>query len=181
MSDSEWLQHIDALVYRIQKQEHIALELLYDESAPRVYAILFRVLKSPSESEDALQDVFIKVWQQANKFQGKGSAWGWICVLARHLALDRLRQLQRAPNHSADALSDEELFAQIDQSQQLTDRHWLGQCLKKVKPQTRQAILLSYIEGYSHGEISLRLNTPLGTVKAWIRRGMEELKQCLAP
>lgn len=71
------------------------------------------------------------------------------------------------------------MTSEIDESTRLHDRHWLGKCLATLKPHAREVVLLSYVEGYSHSEISARLTKPLGTVKAWLRRSLEELKQCL--
>lgn len=100
MANSDWILQIDALFRRVQKQEPLAMKLLYSETAPKIYAILFRILKSTSKTEDALQEAYIKVWNQSNQFKGSGSAWGWLCVMARHVALDRLRQLKRVSSIS---------------------------------------------------------------------------------
>lgn len=178
MADSSWLRQVDALVYRVQQKESVAIQVLYEETASRVYGILLRILKAESEAEDALQEVYIKVWQQAKQYSGSGSAWGWICVMARHVALDRLRKLQRNKTESSDELILD-VADQVDIIKEHTDRHWLGKCLVALKPETTEVILLSYVEGYSHSEISDKLSKPIGTVKAWIRRGLEELKQCL--
>lgn len=178
MADSSWLRQVDALVYRVQQKESVAIQVLYEETASRVYGILLRILKAESEAEDALQEVYIKVWQQAKQYSGSGSAWGWICVMARHVALDRLRKLQRNKTESSDELIID-VTDQVDIIKEHADRHWLGKCLVALKPETTEVILLSYVEGYSHSEISDKLSKPIGTVKAWIRRGLEELKQCL--
>lgn len=177
MADSSWLRQVDALVFRIQQKESVAIQVLYEQTASRVYGIIQRILKVESETEDALQEVYIKVWQQSSQYSGTGTAWGWICVMARHVALDRLRKIQRTKIETTD--EPIEVADHIDIIKQHTDRHWLGKCLVALKPETTEAILLSYVEGYSHSEISDKLSKPIGTVKAWIRRGLEELKQCL--
>lgn len=152
---------------------------LYDVSAQKLFAISLRVIGDRAEAEDVLQEVFVKVWNQAKQYTGSGSAWGWICLLTRHSAIDRQRSLKK---HIHDSLDSPSIVGDEWQSVvELSDNTlWLNHCLQQLKPTMRKAILLSYVTGYSHGEISEVLSTPLGTVKAWVRRGLQELKQCLA-
>jgi len=178
VAESEFSTTVDQLLYRIQRQDSLALKNLYEVSHGKILGLITRIVHDRHEAEDVLQEVFVKVWQQSMKYTGSGSAWGWICVLARNSAIDRLRSLKSRSYVSAD--ESPELLDQLANASDLTDRHWLGQCLKGLKPQTREAILLSYVKGYSHSELSEKLAAPLGTVKAWVRRGLQELKQCLA-
>jgi RNA polymerase sigma-70 factor (ECF subfamily) len=177
MLDEHWVAETNALLYRIQREDELALKILYDLSATRLSNQIFAILNDSHEVEDVLQDVFVSIWQQAKKYSEKGSAWGWICVLARHRAIDRLRRLSIRQQESTDA--SPELLNKLSEEVNNIDKHWIGQCLSQLPPKTQQAILLSYINGYSHSELSQLLSTPLGTVKAWIRRGLQELKLCL--
>jgi len=177
VASPDWILQVNALFIRVQQQEQDAMKTFYEETSHRVYAILYRILKSSSDAEDALQEVYIKLWKQSHQYQGSGSAWGWLCVMARHVALDRLRQTQRVSFDTNQAIED--IVSQINESNQLDDRHWLGKCLCTLKPPIKEVLLLSYIEGYSHNEISQQVTKPLGTIKAWIRRSLGELKQCL--
>lgn len=178
MADSDWLKQIDQELYRIQRQDKLALQKLYTLTATKLLGLITRIVNDRHEAEDILQEVFVKIWQQAHQYNGSGSAWGWICVLARHRAIDRLRSLKNRSYDSTDELP--ELLEQLTEINDMSDSHWLGQCLEKLKAQPREAILLSCLKGYSHSELSAELSAPLGTVKAWIRRGLQELKQCLA-
>ncbi len=179
MIEPEWTAQVNALLYRIQKKDSVALKLLYDMTASKLLGLLNRILNDPSEAEDVLQEIFIKLWHQANKYNGSGTAWGWICVLARNQAIDRLRSTARTRSQDSTDASPELLNALVGVDN-TSDTHWIGKCLSVLKPQTRDAILLSYIDGYSHSELSEQFTVPLGTIKAWIRRGLQELKQCLA-
>jgi RNA polymerase sigma-70 factor (ECF subfamily) len=178
VTDINWLTETNSLLYRIQRQDKHALKNLYDLSSTKLLGLIVRIVKNKHEAEDVLQEVFIAVWQQAGKYTGSGSAWGWICVLARNRAVDRLRSLQAHPQDSTDTYP--ELLNQLTEINDLSDRHWIGQCLAQLKPRSQQAILMSCVQGYSHSELSEEMSEPLGTVKAWIRRGLQELKQCLA-
>jgi RNA polymerase sigma-70 factor, ECF subfamily len=176
--DKDWVEETDLLLYRIQRQDKLALKILYNLTAKKIIGLTFRILHSQEEAEDVMQEVFIKVWERADNYTGSGSAWGWMCVLARNMAIDRLRSHNLRRCDPLEAIPD--LLDQLSETQHLTNQHWLGQCLVKLHPKTQQAILLSYVNGYSHSELSVEMTAPLGTVKAWIRRGLQELKQCLA-
>lgn len=177
MLDEQWFADTNALLFRIQRQDSLALKTLYELSAKKIAALIMSIVKDSHETEDVLQEVFVNIWQNACKYSGKGSAWGWICVLARHRAIDRLRHLSIRQQESTD--ESPELLDQLSEATNNIDAHWIGQCLSMLPSQTQQAILLSYVNGYSHSELSQQLSTPLGTVKAWIRRGLQELKLCL--
>jgi len=175
---ADWNSDIDRLVYRIQKQDKLALRELYDITNTKLLGLIIRIVKDQHEAEDILQNLFVKTWQQASKYTGKGSAWGWLCVMARHSSIDHLRKLKSHTFESTD--ESPELLNQLSEAnKQLNDR-WIGQCLEKLKPSYRQVIMMSFFNGHSHSEMSKELATPLGTVKARARRGLLELKKCLA-
>jgi len=180
MDDSliQWHSEINQLLHRLKRQDKSALKTLYDETNGKLLGIIMRIIYDRHEAEECLQDVFIKIWEQANKYSGAGSAWGWLCVLTRNAALDQLRRLQAHPHISSD--DDSSVLNSLFEEQDLNQQHSIKRCLSKLKEQPRQAILLSFIHGYSHGELSTQLDTPLGTIKAWVRRGLQELKLCLA-
>ena len=188
MTDTHWLRQIDQQLYGIQRQDPAALHTLYQLTSAKLLGLIQRIIADAHEAQDILQEVYIKVWQQAQQYTGSGSAWGWLCVLARHRAIDRIRALKHrhlatdTPPEVLDGLLENASAINSSDSSdnsELVNRHWLGQCLKQLKPQPRNAILLSCLKGYSHSEITEQLQAPLGTIKAWIRRGMQELQQCL--
>lgn len=173
----EWHHQANALLFRIQKQERQALAFLYELTSAKLLSLIFRIVKDESEAEDVLQEVFIKIWLQANQYSGKGSAWGWLCVMARNSSLDRLRKVQKHPHVSTD--EDEELLNSfIEEFDGLTNIA-LNRCLMTLNEQVRKSILMSYLHGYSHGDLAEKMAIPLGTMKAWCRRGLQELKLCL--
>jgi len=177
MLDKHWITETNALLYRIQQRDNLALKILYDMSATKLLHLIKAIVHDSHEAEDVLQELFINVWQQSEKYSGKGSAWGWICVMARHRSIDKLRRLAVRHHESTDACP--EWLDQLNVASNDIDQHWIGQCLQALPANTQQVILLSYIKGYSHSDLTQLLDTPLGTVKAWIRRGLQELKLCL--
>ncbi|WP_020410043.1 RNA polymerase sigma factor [Hahella ganghwensis] len=170
---------LDDLFRRIALSDRKAFEALYHKTSGKLMAVIDRILRDPHESADVLQEVFVKVWHQAQTYAGTGSAWGWLTVMARNAALDRLRSLQRKPE---DTREDTDLLLQTmsDNLSCPADSHGLQQCLSQLSPDAREAILLSYVHGYSHSDLSTKMQKPLGTLKAWIRRGLLELKKCLS-
>lgn len=178
MIDAEWIEQISQLLNRLQRQDHSALQTLYQQTAPKLLGMIERIVNDRGEAEDVLQEVFMKVWQQSDKFSGSGSAWGWLCVLARNQALDRVRKLasrQHAPLEDYQRLLDGLIAKEAS-----VDVHGIERCLNKLKEQPRTSILMTYVYGYSHSELVEQLSAPLGTIKSWVRRGLSELKQCLA-
>lgn len=180
MIEQDQIAEVDRLLRQIQRQDALALQKLYDLIGAKLLGLILRIVNDSHHAEDVLQDVFVKIWQQADRYTATGSAWGWICVMSRHSAIDRLRSLKTRAHESTDELPHI-LQTLCDDNQQSDDidRRWIGQCLAALKSQPREAIILSYVNGYSHGELSRKMDVPLGTVKAWIRRGLQELKQCL--
>ncbi|MCV2403190.1 sigma-70 family RNA polymerase sigma factor [Marinomonas sp. C2222] len=179
MENSQWNTEVNALLFRIQTQDKLALKQLYELTSSKLLGLIYRIIKDHAEAEELLQEVFIKVWHQADKYRGEGSALAWLCVMARNASLDRLRKAQKHPHISTDEHQEfiSSLTEEFDESSNIA----LNRCLYKLKEQARESVLLSYVHGYSHSELAHKMAVPLGTMKAWIRRGLQELKLCLKP
>ncbi len=142
------------------------------------------MLRQRDLAEDVLQDTFVQVWRRASSFQReRGHGEAWITSIARNRAIDWLR---RGGQRETLAASDDLLTSQI--SDDPSPDHHAGEvqaneqlyhCLDQLKPQQRTGIRLAFIGGLSHSEIAAQLNTPLGTAKSWIKRGLAALKRCL--
>lgn len=155
-----------------------ALRQLYAEDSSRLLGVALRIVRDKALAEDVVHDAFIKLWRGAGSFDpSRGSARGWVFSITRHLALNAVR------NHYREvALSDEhEQVAAAHDSFEFSARE--GQvynCLEQLEPTRRACILHAYVDGYSHSEIARKLDTPLGTVKAWIKRSLVALRECMA-
>lgn len=164
------------LMNRIAQQDYAALKSLYDATSSRLMGVANRILKNEQESCDVLQDVYLKIWQQAGDYSGRGSVMGWLTVMTRNAALDRLKSIKRKRE---DLSEDPGMDIVVEMPHSDSQDMGVHQCLDQLNDNAREAIVLSYIYGYSHQELHERLSRPLGTVKAWIRRGLQELKKCL--
>ena len=174
---------LEALLARCAAGEGAALETLYGRVATILLAALMRILKRRDLAEDALQDVFIRIWQRANQFDRiRGRPLAWLVSMARYRAID----LQRA-TRPAVALSElsPALEPQWDAGSAEDSTEALGtgalllRCLDQIAPSQRRCLVLAYQEGLSHSEIARAVGEPLGTVKSWVRRSLLALRRCL--
>ena len=166
------------------RRDQQAFQRLYERTAPQLLACLIRILRQRALAEDALQDVFVQVWNRAGQFEpGRGSAWGWLVAIARYRAIDLRRREGRMP---ADTGADLDDVAAEDES---VDAGALGfgertarmltHCMGTLQPRQRECIVLAFQGGLTHAEVSTQIGEPLGSVKSWIRRGLTALKRCL--
>lgn len=165
-----------------------AFQNLYKQEARLLLGVALRIVRQRHLAEDILHDAFVNIWSKASTFDAAlGSGRGWIYSVTRNLAFNAVRNGAREV--SVDEETAEALDAQnsIDAHSHMTDAFELqanlgklSDCLSRLEPARRNCILYAYVDGCSHGEIAERTQTPLGTVKAWIKRGMGSLKECMA-
>ncbi len=179
------MEPLNDLLIRSGRGDKTAFRQLYDATSPRLFALCRRLLRDEQLAEDVLQEGFIKVWHHAASFAAeKAGAMTWMSTIIRNLALDKLRQM-RHHTQSLDEIGYETLeFAssapQPDALQQHSDdAQRLLRCLEHLKPEQRECILQAFYYGHTHEQLADKLTKPLGTVKAWIRRGLEQLRECL--
>lgn len=153
-----------------------ALQRLYQEEGARLLGVARRLLKDTALAEDVVHDAFIRIWTRAATFDpARGSARGWMFSITRHLALDFLRR------HERDVpLGDEgDVQDYGDQADGPLRSGRMGNCLEQLEPARRVCLLHAYVDGLSHAEIARKLDTPLGTVKAWVKRSLAALRECM--
>jgi RNA polymerase sigma-70 factor, ECF subfamily len=174
---------IDDLLARIAKGERTALAELFGAEAGRLVAIAQRIVRRRDLAEEVVQDVFVAVWRKGESFDpSRGSARGWLTTVTRNRALNLIRNDARTDYHDSASLtdvSDRQLEA-LNAFDALAERNALRVCLEQLDESKRRAILLCYVTGLNHGETAATMRAPLGTVKAWIRRGVFALQECLS-
>lgn len=161
-----------------------AFRQLYDETAPQLYAVLLRMLKRKDWAQDVLQEAFVNVWQNAASYDAsRGRVSTWLTSIVRYRALDAMRRERRlVPVEDIGLVSDMQQEPDSDDEAGLlshAERRALDECLERLSDDQRRSVALAYLDGSTHEEISTRLSSPLGTVKSWIRRGLQSLKRCL--
>jgi len=174
---------LSAALQRVALGEKQALESVYDATSSKLYGICLRILRDRQEAEDVLQDVYLGVWRRAGSFDpARASPITWLATLARNRAIDRLRSLRRAgrtdPVEAAFDLPDPspDALAALEQRE---DSRRLAGCLGELEQRASAAIRAAFFGGFTYSELAERSGVPLGTMKSWIRRGLEKLKDCL--
>jgi len=166
------------LLQRCAAQDSAAFRALYDKTSPILFARLLRMLRRRSIAEEALQDVYVRIWQRAAQFEAhRGRALAWMVTIARYCAIDMMRR-ERMTLVSDDALG--EIPDESAGDAQVEKPNNFENCIGQLNDKTRQCLTLAFVEGRSHDEIARLTTNPLGSVKSWIRRGLLALKQCLS-
>ena len=156
-----------------------AFARLYRLTSPKLYGLALRMLKQEARAQECLQDAFLNIWRNAAHYDpAKAAPMTWMISIIRHRALDLLRQ--RRPDVHLDEYEVAERSGYSDPLPMLSgEADALARCLDELRDTQRRCLLLAYYEGLTHPELAARMDTPLGTVKTWIRRGLEQMKQCL--
>ena len=153
-----------------------AFSRLYRLTSPKLYAIALRILKTESHAQECLQDSYLSVWRQAATYQhGKAAPMTWLVTIVRNRALDLLRR-QRHDLRREDLELD---LLSTSANEDVVDNLAVEKCLRLLRSDQRECLQLAYYEGLTHPELAERLSHPIGTIKTWIRRGLEQLRQCL--
>ena len=175
-----------ALLARVALQDQRAFEQLYRATSSHLLAVAYGVMQQRERAEDVLQEAFMNVWHAAGSFKvQQASAMTWLINIVRNKAIDRIR-VGVAERKNTVELDDAALQVADDaerQPQQLIEnsflRHHIDGCMQDLAAGQRQALALAYFRGLVHAEIAQTMGAPLGTVKAWVRRGSDRLRECL--
>lgn len=173
---------IGGLICRTGLGDRTAFRSLYDRTSAKLFGVLLRILKDRSEAEEALQDVFIKIWQKAGSYRdGAFSPISWLVAIARNHALDILRTrrgtviaLDEAVD-VADSTPDPESAA-VDAG----ERRRIDMCLDTLEGARADAVRGAYLDGYAYAELAERYEVPINTMRTWLRRSLMRLKECLS-
>jgi len=173
-------------VDRIRAKDADALSELYDETSSRLYSLAVHILSDRADAEEIVLDVYQHVWRSAHSFDSKrGTVWGWLAILTRSRAIDRLRAAGTRRDRQVSALEGIEVrsgspgpeIQSIDQHQ----REIVTRALQDLSTGERSAIELAYFRGLTHIEIAERLGQPVGTIKTRLRSGIRKLRDAVEP
>lgn len=196
-------QRPDVILYRVKQElphfdyenalaacangQGAALQLIYEQESARLLGVVQRIVRNRPLAEDIVHDAFVNIWNRASSFDPKrGEARGWIYAIARNLALNSLRDNAReeVQDHEAQDALDIERSLEAWQStkdsfawEDTADRMQI--CFEQLEPIRRNCLLHAYVDGFSHSQIAEHIGAPLGTVKAWIKRSLLNLRECL--
>lgn len=180
---AEAREALRAAMVRLAGGDAAALEQIYNATRVKLFGICLRILKDRKEAEDALQDVFVNLWQRADRYDPeRASPISWLATFARNRAIDRLRTgkvrggavavEEAAPLPDTDPLPDQVM---IDGERSAR----VHSCLETLDDNARENIRAAFFDGKTYAQLADVADVPLGTMKSWIRRGMMKLRACL--
>ena len=170
------------LIARCALRDRQAFRDLYGRTSAKLYGVTLRILRDRSEAEEALQEVYVKIWQRADRYVPGGySPISWLVAVARNHSLDILRA--RKPQSEdidlaldvADAGPTPEKAA-VDSG----ERGRIDSCLAQLDTEKADAVRGAYLDGYSYEELAERHKVPLNTMRTWLRRSLMKLRECLS-
>lgn len=173
---------IEALIARVALGDRAAFEALYDATSAKLFGVCLRVLTKRAAAEDAMQDAYVKIWNNADRYRANGlSPMTWLITIARNTAIDRLRK-RRAGHQDIDTPglelaapgpSPEDMAVAGSEAQKLVA------CLGTLEPDRADAVRGAYLDGDSYADLAKRFNVPLNTMRTWLRRGLIALRECM--
>jgi RNA polymerase sigma-70 factor (ECF subfamily) len=174
------------LLHKIAKSDRLAFEELYKITSSQIYSVALRMLRKKELAEEATQEAYVRIWYNAGQYtQGKGTVLTWMVSIVRYRALDILRY-HKVRKEEPLLDNEQEFFTDDATTEDASDStveqgtiNKLDMCMNELEISQRQAIQLAFFNGYSHSEVVSHLDTPLGTIKSWIRRGLASLERCL--
>lgn len=173
---------LTGLISRVATGDRKALASVYDRTSAKLFGVCLTITQDRDAAEDILQEVYLKVWNRAGRFDPeRSSPITWLCAIARNAAIDWVRKHGRtAPikldtAEAAIASADDSMIAMTASE----GRAMIFDCLEALPSNQQQAIRSAYFNGLSHSELAGAMQVPLGTMKSWIRRGLLQLRGCL--
>lgn len=170
------------MIEQLRSRDPAGLATAYDRYGKLAYSLFLRTTRDRTAAEDLVQELFIRVWNRAGKFDpAKGSFGTWILAIARNMAIDHARSADAAFKARLCSLEvvDPERFARSASAPESVIDCAKAITASKINDNERRVLELAYFEGLSQSEIAARMNQPLGTVKSWTRSGLERLRAAI--
>ncbi len=185
-------QQLKTWLSAVARKDAEAFRSLYDAASPKLFGFALRILGKRELAEEVLQESFVNIWNNAPTYQAALAApMTWMTTIVRNKAFDLLRRADDVVEIDADNFKDGGMLDLMNaressdptplEALQLTqDAKALARCLAKLEGLHRQAIALAFHHDLSHSEVAEQMKLPIGTIKTWIRRGLERLRLCMS-
>ncbi|MGE7370720.1 sigma-70 family RNA polymerase sigma factor [Neorhizobium sp. NPDC001467] len=175
-------EDLAAMISRVSLGDRGAFSALYSATSPKLFSVCLRILKDRTDAEDALQEIFVKIWHRADRFAASGiNPLGWLTAIARNHSIDLLRARRPVASNIdedgwdiADSGADPEQAAVLKGEGKRIDR-----CMEELESDRAGAVRSAYVEGLSYQELADRHAVPLNTMRTWLRRSLLKLRECL--
>ena len=173
---------VASLIVRVAQADRAAFRDLYRATSDALFGVLNRILRNRSDAEEGLQEVFARVWVRAGGFDvARGTGMTWLITIARNYAIDqrRLRRVNEQDDVEVDTIADprpgpEAFFAARAEVRRIVV------CLDRLDPLHAAAVKAAYLNGTSYDELAQTYAVPLNTMRTWLRRSLQKLRDCLA-
>ena len=192
---SDWSERsleLSRLLARSGLGDRAAFATLYERSSTHLLGVILRIQRDRAQAEDILQEVYVNVWRAARSFDAAQSQpLTWLTSIARNRAIDSLRRTQTQPQLQTQFINpdneDSDVYdtvasdapGPLDLLSRASDARALATCMEGLSAPQRQSVALAFFDGLSHAEVAENMAQPLGTVKSWVRRALQSLKNCL--
>lgn len=173
---------LESLLAAVAEGDRAAFRRLYELTASKLFATILRIVRVRASAEEVLQDVYLRIWQNAGSFSPDAApARVWMNSIARNRSIDVIRQRSFASSSSLDDGTDwyERIAEDRDREADMIDVASLRHCLGTIDAQARDCVLLAYYEGFSREELARRYDRPVNTIKTWLHRSLASLRACL--
>lgn len=174
---------LEELVTAASRGDERAFAELYDQTSPRVYGMVLRVIRDPAQAAEVTQDIYLEVWRQSARFDArKGGVLPWLLMIAHRRAVDRVRSAQSSMvrDDRYALLHEERPFDSVsEQVHTSLEAQRVRKVLSELTPAQREAVTLAYFGGYTHTEVAELLRVPLGTAKTRIRDGLIRMRDAM--
>ena len=174
-------EEIEELISRVALRDRAAFRQLYDQTSAKLFGVCLRILNNRNDAEDALQEVYVKIWNKADRFaSGRASGIAWLSAIARNQAIDRYRS--RKP--ISDDITEREDIPAKDPTPEASvvmsdENRALSNCIDELDEKHATAVKRTYLNGWSYQDAADELEIPLNTAKTWVRRSLLALRDCM--
>lgn len=175
---------IEGLIARVALGERQAFSELYTATSAKLLGVSLRVLKDRAAAEDAMQDTFVKVWKNADRYASNGlSPMTWLITIARNTAIDRLRSVNA--KQTADLNDYSEVLPSGAPTPETaviaaSEAGRITACLGELEADRSEAVKGAYLNGDSYADLAEKFNVPINTMRSWLRRSLIALRECMS-
>jgi RNA polymerase sigma-70 factor, ECF subfamily len=183
---------LEQLLAQVAQGNHACFADIYKRTHTHLFGVAVRILGQGQVAEDALQEAYVSIWKNAASYRSEVGGqtiqpMTWLIAIVRNKALDAYRararrkesDLPEADDNAPD-MADSSAASAAQLLEQAVQKLQIEGCMSELSGSHRQSLALAYYQGLSHSEVAAQMGAPLGSVKAWVRRGLEKLKHCLA-
>jgi RNA polymerase sigma-70 factor (ECF subfamily) len=173
---------VSGLLASVARRDEAAFERLYEATSAKLFGVVLRILKRQDLAEEVIQDAYVKIWNSAGQFNPDlSSPITWMVSIARNRAIDVVRKrseisIEEEPSAMDVAADTPDPLARKDMTEELKR---IMECVGQLEPERQRLVLLAYYNGWSREQLAQKFDTPLNTIKTWLRRSMVEIRECL--